>query len=151
MHHRQEAAGSLTGLGETAIFVKEGFSWPAFFFPLIWLLYKRMWIVLAFYVVATTAMAILAETTPVSDDAVFLCNLAVSLILGLEGNDLYRWTLARRRYREQAVVIGSNQVTAEQRYFDAAANAIRQFRAPAAMPSSPQANLAGEANLGRHE
>jgi hypothetical protein len=132
VHHRQEASGSLTGLGEDAILVKEGFSWPAFFVPLIWLVYKRMWIALAFYVAAIGGLTVLAQIALVPESAVFLGNFAVNLILGLEGNDLYRWTLARRRFREQAVVLGSNLITAEQRYFAAIAEAIGRRRA---MPS----------------
>ena len=129
VHHRQEASGSLTGLGEDAILVKEGFSWPAFLVPLIWLVYKRMWIVLAFYIAATAGLTMLAQSAVVAETAVFVGNFAVNLILGLQGNDLYRWTLQRRRYREQAVVLGQNLVTAEQRYFEAVAEAIGQRRA----------------------
>jgi hypothetical protein len=129
VHHRLEASGSLTGLAEDAILVKEGFSWPAFFVPLIWLIYKRMWIVLAFYVAATVALTLLAQGALVAEGAIFVGTVALNLILGLEGNDLYRWTLARRRYREQAVVIGRNLVTAEQRYFEGIAEAIGRRRA----------------------
>jgi hypothetical protein len=39
--------------------------------------------------------------------------------------------LARRRYREQSVVVGSDLVTAEQRYFEAMADAIGRRRAEA--------------------
>jgi hypothetical protein len=129
VHHRQEASGSLTGLGEDVILVKEGFSWPAFFLPLIWLIYKRMWIVLAFYIAVAVGLTALDQTELVPESAVFVGNLAINLILGLEGNDLYRWTLARRRYREQAVVMGNSLVTAEQRYFAAIAGAIGRRRA----------------------
>lgn len=129
VHHRQEASGSLTGLGEDAILVKEGFSWPAFLVPLIWLVYKRMWIVLPFYIAATAGLTMLAQSAVVVESAVFVGNLALNLILGLQGNDLYRWTLQRRRYREHAVVLGQNLVTAEQRYFEAIAEAIGRRRA----------------------
>ena len=128
VHHRQEATGSLTGLGEDAILVKDGFSWPAFFVPLLWLIYKRMWIVLAFYLAVTAGLTALAEFALAPDSAIFAGNLAINLALGLEGNDLYRWTLSRRRYRERAVVVGRNLVTAEQRYFQAVAEAIGRRR-----------------------
>ncbi|MFW6077226.1 MAG: DUF2628 domain-containing protein [Hyphomicrobiales bacterium] len=129
VHHRQEASGSLTGLGEDVILVKDGFSWPAFFLAPIWLIYKRMWIVLAFYVAAAIASAVLAELALAPDGAVFVANLALHLLLGLEGNDLYRWTLARRRYREQASVVGNDLMTAEQRYFEAMTQAMARRRA----------------------
>jgi len=131
VHHRQEASGSLTGLGDDAILVKEGFSWPAFFVPALWLIYKRMWIVLAFYFAVAAGLTVLAQGAFVPETAVFVGNFAVNLILGLEGNDLYRWTLARRRYRERAVVMGRNLISAEQRYFEAVAEAIGRRRAAA--------------------
>ena len=133
VHHRQEASGSLTGLGDDAVLVKEGFSWPAFFIPLIWLIYKRMWIVLAFFLAVTIALTALARIADLPDSAMLVGSLAINLIMGLEGNDLYRWTLARRRYREQAVVVGHNLVTAEQRYFHAVAEAIGRRRAAPVM------------------
>jgi hypothetical protein len=37
--------------------------------------------------------------------------------MGFEGNDLYRWTLARRRFEEADVVSGDNRTEAEIRYF----------------------------------
>lgn len=129
VHHRQEASGSLTGLGEDVILVKDGFSWPAFFLAPIWLIYKRMWIVLAFYVAVAIALTVLAEMALAPDSAVFVGNLAVNLLLGLEGNDLYRWTLARRRYREQAAVVGHDLMTAEQRYFEGVTQAMARRRA----------------------
>ena len=129
VHHRQEASGSLTGLGEDVVLVKEGFSWPAFFVPPIWLVYKRMWIVLAFYITATAGLMVLGQSIIVPESAMFVGTFVLNLILGLEGNDLYRWTLGRLRHREQAVVIGRNLVTAEQRYFEAITEAIRRRRA----------------------
>jgi hypothetical protein len=138
VHHRQEASGSLTGLGEDAILVKEGFSWPAFFVPLIWLIYKRMWIVLAFYIAAAAGLTVLAQAAVAPDSAVFVGNFALNLIVGLEGNDLYRWSLARRRYREQAVVVGRNLVTAEQRYFEAIAAAIGRRRVVAGVSGASE-------------
>ena len=50
VHYRPEAGVSMTGLANDAILVKEGFSWPAFFIPFIWLIYQRMWIVFAAFI-----------------------------------------------------------------------------------------------------
>ena len=37
-------APNLTERADRLAFVKEGFSWPALFVPLLWLIYYRMWI-----------------------------------------------------------------------------------------------------------
>ena len=60
VHYRQEAANSLTGLSEDTILVKDGFSWPALLFPLIWFLMNRMWIPAVIYVAFGVVMAALA-------------------------------------------------------------------------------------------
>jgi hypothetical protein len=90
-----------------------------------------MWIVLAFYIAATAGLTLLGQSAVAPESAIFVGSIALNLILGLEGNDLYRWTLARRRYREQSVVVGSDLVTAEQRYFEAMVDAIGRRRAEA--------------------
>lgn len=139
VHHRQEATGSLTGLADDAILVKDGFSWPAFLVPLVWLVYKRMWIVLAFYIAASAGLTAFAYAGVATQTMVTVGTIALNLILGLEGNDLYRWTLGRRRYREQAVVSGRGLVAAEQRYFDMLADALGRRRATAVAPGDSTA------------
>lgn len=121
VHHRQEASGSLTGLAEDAILVKEGFSWPAFLFGPLWLLYKRMWIVFVFYLAVELALGAAAYSGQLPDDATTVLSFAVQILLGLEGNGLYRWTLRRRRYRERGIVAADNLAQAEHRFFAAAA------------------------------
>ena len=96
VHYRQEAANSLTGLSEDAILVKDGFSWPALLFPLIWFLMNRMWIPAVIYTAFEVILIVLAVWIEVPGQAVLICSFAVNLILGFEGNALLRWNLARR-------------------------------------------------------
>ncbi len=117
VHHRSEAAGSLTGLTEDAIFVKEGFCWPAFFVPVIWLIYKRMWWVLVGLLAIEAALTAFIAVAGLGDGSAIAMSLAINLIMGFEGNDLYRWSLARRRYKLAAIVVGAGQEEAEHRYF----------------------------------
>jgi len=117
VHYPEEAARSLTGLGEQAVLVKEGFSWPAFLLAPAWLVFKRMWIVLTLFVAAALAIGALSYAGRISEDVATLLSIGLQLLLGFEGNDLYRWTLERRRYRERAVVSADNAVAAERRFF----------------------------------
>lgn len=119
VHYRSESASSLAGLSEDALFVKEGFSWPAFVIPAIWLLYKRMWWVLAGYMALQIVFTTVAGAVDLGEGPIFLCSLALNLVLGFEANELYRWSLARRRFRMGAVVTGSDLAEAEQRFFSA--------------------------------
>lgn len=131
VHNRQEASGSLVGLAEDVILVKEGFSWPALFIPLIWLIYKRMWIVLGFYLAAEAGLMATVYGGLLPEIGATAGTLALSLILGFEGNDLYRWTLHRRRYREHGFSVGEDYAAAEHRYFSAMADALGRGRAAA--------------------
>jgi hypothetical protein len=123
VHYREEAKGSLPALADEAVLVKVGFSWPAFLVPFVWLIWKRMWIVLAFYLVAEAALIGLAVRPVLPDNALLVLSFALHLLLGLQGNDLYRWTLDRRRYRERGAVAAEDAAAAERRYFAGLAGA----------------------------
>ena len=40
------------------VFVKDGFCWPALFIPELWLLFRRMWLVLVVYVALSVVVSI---------------------------------------------------------------------------------------------
>lgn len=104
---------------DDAIFVKDGFAWPALVFTLLWTLWHRMWIVAAIVFSTTAAVAALASWLGLGDAPVNLASLAVGLILGFEGNDLRRWSLARQGYEELGLAPGRDLDEAELRFFAA--------------------------------
>ena len=99
------------------VFVKDGFSWPAFVFTLFWLLYKRMWIAAIIAAAAMIAVPQLAAMSGNPDLSQTLFGLVMSLVLGFEGNDLLRWSLARRGHREVDLVQGQDRDEVELKYF----------------------------------
>lgn len=103
--------------GDDIVFVKEGFCWPAFLFTAVWLLYKRMWIVLAMVVAYELAVAASGDLLNLGALALLPGSLAVSLVLGFEGTDIYRWTLRLRGYREIGVQSGQSLEDAELGFF----------------------------------
>ena len=98
--------------------VKEGFSWPAFLFSFAWALACRLWLV----AIALFAAELLVHGALAIADADTGTQIAVSLgfslIVGLLGNDLKRFTLFRRGYLEVAIVSGSDIYAAERRFWD---------------------------------
>jgi hypothetical protein len=98
--------------------VKEGFSWPAFFFSVVWALWSGLWLAAAVFL----AIEILWMTAfqwlglPPLIDAVISLGLAVAI--GFVANDLKRATLFRRGYAEIGVVAGTDRDAALQRFFD---------------------------------
>lgn len=108
------AAGSAGPDTDRFVFIKEGFCWPAFFITSIWLLAQRMWLVFVLYVVASAAILMLAaEVAPVA----WLVVMLFGFIVGLEANNLRRWTLERRGYRLLGVADGGRRDEAEFRFF----------------------------------
>jgi Protein of unknown function (DUF2628) len=107
-----------TGAAADPFFVKDGFSWPGFFFTLIWLAIKRMWIVVAFAVSLMLAVSLASSLSGNEDFWRFLSSIVLCLILGFEGNDLRRWSLAGQGYREVAVIEAQDLEEAELKYFD---------------------------------
>jgi Protein of unknown function (DUF2628) len=134
VHYRHEDAASLAGLAERAVLVKDGFSWPALFFGPVWLAWRRMWLVLAFYVALMLVVAAIARFVGLPDGAVAIITTAINLLLALEGNGLCRWTLERRRYHERSVATGASLAEAEERFF---ATCTVARKAVAAGPLAP--------------
>ncbi len=98
-------------------FVKDGFSWPAFFFTLFWALWQRLWMFAL--IVAASGIAIgmaseLLALDPLTDAA---AGLAWSALVGFEANDARRRALARRDYDTEDVILGQNLAQAEHRFF----------------------------------
>ncbi len=100
------------------VLVKEGFSWPALFFSVFWALWCRLWwVALGLVVVNVVVSAVLTVlgADPVSEAAI---SFGMAILFALLANDLKRWTLARRGFRQVGVVAATNAETAEHRFFD---------------------------------
>ena len=86
-----------------AAFVSQAFSWQAFFFGPIWLMYHRLWAGLALWV-AAYLLLITASATVVSSGASILIAVALQILLGLEANRLREAMLARLGYRLSEII-----------------------------------------------
>ena len=102
---------------DRSVFVKEGFSWPAFFFSLIWLLYQRLWLASAVYILALAAIGAAAAAAQLPNGPVTALIFTLNLVLGFEANDIKRRALLRRGYSEEGPLLGENLLHAETRYF----------------------------------
>lgn len=122
------------------ILVKEGFAWWAFFMPVLWIVYRRVWIGLPLYFAGAIALFIIlfygglppvimsaassalifgmpAMLIPTPDMALALLATLFALLCGFEANDLRRFHLKRRGYAVVDVVAAKNEVEAERAYF----------------------------------
>ena len=97
------------------VFVKEGFCWPALFVPELWLIFRRMWLVLLIDIAVIAGVSLVGERIGEPLAAVFL--VAARLLFALEGNELRRWTMRRRGYALVGVAGGDSLSEAEVRFF----------------------------------
>ncbi|MBA4211192.1 MAG: hypothetical protein C0454_16830 [Parvibaculum sp.] len=102
--------------GAGIVLVKEGFSFPAFALSWVWLIYHRMWVALAIWIGLTVTLSYLAQFA-FGAGAAMAVSLALNFMLGAEGNDIRRWTLARKSYREAGIAAGATLEEAERNFF----------------------------------
>ncbi len=103
--------------GDDIEFVREGFSWGAFFFTLAWPLYHGLWLVFVIILVSSAVLSgvmAFAGFDGLGRGAVWL---AASLLFGYEANNLRRWTLQRRGWRQVGIASGRALADAEHRFF----------------------------------
>jgi hypothetical protein len=133
---------------DDVVFVKDGFSWPGFVFTVFWLVYKRMWIVAAIVAAVLIGAPLLGAWSGSADLVQSLLGLAIGLIIGFEGNDLERWSLARQGYREVDCVEGCDLEEAELKHFSSQAGAALPSAPVAVAPPATQPSLLATDALG---
>lgn len=111
-------ARSWSSAGDSdAIFVREGFSWPAFVFGPFWALWFGMWRTTIGLLLVSGAVSGIVVVTGMTDGAELAVTLALQTTIGLWANDWRRYALGRRDFNERAVVSGRNQQDAVEHYF----------------------------------
>ena len=125
--------------GETAsdpqrfVFVRDGFYVWAFLLAPLWLLFRRLWLVLLGFIVVNALVGGILYLLGASSAFKFLGSLLIALLLGFEAATLWRWTLARRRWQTLGFVVGDDEENAERRFFGEWA---RRALVPSAPPKS---------------
>ena len=104
MHLRDDAA---------PVLVREGFAPGAALFGPFWLALRRAWVPAALALAAWLAVGGLT-----SGGTALVLGAGLILLQGLFGNDLRRWSLARRRFTLVEVVAARNADTALARLLD---------------------------------
>lgn len=103
---------------ERVVLVREGFAWMAFLFGGLWLIWHRLWRVLALYLALIVGVTILAYATQVSNVGLFLLLSWLKLMFGFHANDLRGWSLMRQGHRFAGVLTAESKMLAERRYYE---------------------------------
>lgn len=96
------------------VLLREGWSWGAFLFGPFWLLFQRAWVPAALWLALTVVLPALAPAP-----ARPVVGFALSVLAGLLGRDLVRWSLPRRGYELAHVLAARDEEGALARLFAA--------------------------------
>ena len=109
------------------VLVKEGFSWPAFFFGVPWALLRRLWLAAFVLVLATAGIAALAFFVGLDPITRMALVLGLSASFGWFGNDLRRRKLEREGFVFRTVVAGESFDAALKRFLDGTPDLAREL------------------------
>jgi hypothetical protein len=113
VYEPRSEAPDIAARAEALQFVKEGFSWPAFFVPALWLIYCRMWIELILFIVIFGALEWAFGLDKPGQDLLGWVLVALFALFAFEANDLRGAALERRGYRLIGVAEGRGRTEAE--------------------------------------
>jgi hypothetical protein len=85
--------------------VREGFSLGAFLFGPLWLFAHRAWVAGVIALALLIVIGVLAMAMPGSSTPLIIL-LGYAALLGWNGRDIRRWSLARQGYEESHVLAG---------------------------------------------
>ena len=141
VHAPPPSAGTRLETAERFVLIRDRFSWPAFWFGPIWMLWHRLWLALFAYLVLLTGLGVAVRFTGGSSVAGFVIALAVALLLGSEAPSLRRLGLQRRGFALCGVVVGDDLEAAERRFFSALAGESKNPRPAPAPGPTPQTGV----------
>ncbi len=93
-------------LNRDILLVKEGFSWPGFFFTVVWALWSRLWLPAAIFLAIEILWMLAVEWFELHPAIGSIISLGLAAAIGFVANDLRRSDLFRRGYAEVGVVAG---------------------------------------------
>ena len=99
-------------------FVRDGFHVWAALLGAVWLAWHRLWLALIGWIVVMVAVDFGLAALGVGGTAIFLVDVMLALLTGLEAASLRRWTLSRRNWRQLDIVVADDEEQAERRFFE---------------------------------
>lgn len=106
--------------------VKQGWSWPAFFFGLFWAIAKRIWWLAGLFILASIILqpiiADMIKDMPLQEATIKVNNFSmvlttvVGIILGVYGNKFREQNLISRGYIHVATITAENPKQAIEQY-----------------------------------
>ena len=102
---------------DATIVLRDGFSWPAFWFGPLALAYRRLWLAAAGWIVIAGLILVAAYALHVPWWGTLGLFLLLALLTGMEARGLRQARLARRGYIFAALLASPSRDMAEQAFF----------------------------------
>jgi len=112
------AGGRAANHTDRFVFLRERFSWAAFLFGPLWMIWRRLWLVLIIYLIVLGLIELGLQRLGIASQVRFAVYFLVALLVGFEAASMRRWTLLRRGWRDCGIVIADDLEMAERRFFD---------------------------------
>ena len=125
------------GKPDRVIFIREGFSWGALIFTVLWALFQRMWVVAALLFAVFAAVALVESLGLIGAGLADVINIGIALVFAFEARRLRVMSLERSGFRPGGLIEATNIEAAELGYFasrtsSAASARVQPLRFPAA-------------------
>ena len=140
VHQPPPRQGEAISGPERFVFVRDGFHFWAFVLAPFWLLWRRLWLAFATYVVTSILLGIALVVIGASSTVQFLAGLLIALLIGFEAATFRRWKLTRRSWKMLGFVVSEDAEMAERRFF--AEWAKRTDKVPATPSTAPEPHYA---------
>lgn len=97
-------------------FIRDGFSWRAFLFPTLWMLYHRLWLhAAAAFLLQGIGLGLMRRPGLFAAGAAII--IGVRILAALEGQHAFYRGLAGRGWKTEGLISAHNLATAEEIHF----------------------------------
>lgn len=103
---------------ESVVAIREGFSFYAFVFSILWPLYHRLWSMTTAYLIYYIVVGMLHEWGWIGKDELIAIHVGFLLLMGSTAYDWRRWSLKRQGYKLFDIIAGCNYEDALRRFLD---------------------------------
>jgi hypothetical protein len=153
VHAPANARDNIAAAADRCAFVRDSFSWGAFFFAPLWLLRHQLWIAFLGWLVAVLLLWAAAYWLGLSNSAGFWSYVAIAVFVGLEGGMLRSAALRRRGFDVADIVASESRDHAERIFYArwlTGLSTARQQSEPLFRPVTPvtSATSGGERVIG---
>lgn len=109
---------SKAGSAEDVILVKDGISYPAFFFAPLWMIHHRMWREFFAFILAFFVLIFFKDKELLTGNDVFSAYLAFAVMLGVNANYWYSRGLVNKGYEFRGCIFGKSSEQAKVKFID---------------------------------